>query len=106
VRGGARGRMGLVATIGPVAVGVMLALAWNMATSQPPGAAGDEPGVTPQVGLTVQQAAEQAWARATPRGPAENPPGGSAGHPPGGSAGHPPGGSAGGRHGTRPARSG
>ena len=90
--------MGLVATIGPVAVGVMLALAWNMATAQPPRAAGDEAGVTAQVGLTVQQAAEQAWGRATPRGPAENPPEGSAGHPPEGRA-H-------GRHGMRPARSG
>ena len=90
MRGGTRGRMGLVATVGPVAAGVMLALGWNMATSQPQRAAGDEPGVTPRVGLTVQQAAEQAWARATPRGP----------------AGHPPEGDAGGRHGTRPARSG
>jgi hypothetical protein len=54
-----------VATIGPVAVGVMLAFAWNMAVSQPQHAAEDESGVTTQVGQTVQQAAEQAWARAS-----------------------------------------
>ena len=87
-----------MATVGPVAVGVMLAFAWNMAVSRPQRAAGNESGVSPHVGQTVQQAAEQAWARATPRGPAE--------HPPEGSAGHPPEGGAGGRHGTRPARSG
>ena len=90
MRGGTRRRMGLVAAIGPVAVGVMLAFAWNMAVSQPLRAAEGEPGVTPQVGLTVQQTAEQAWARATPRGP----------------TGHPAEDDAGGRQGTRPARSG
>ena len=79
-----------MATIGPVAVGVTLALAWNMATSQPQRAAETESGVTPQVGRTVQQAAEQAWARATPGGPAV----------------HAPPDGADGRHGTRPARSG
>ena len=52
-----------MATIGPVAVGVMLAFAWNLAVSQMQRAAGDELGVTPQVGLTVQQTAEQAWTR-------------------------------------------
>jgi hypothetical protein len=93
-----RGRTGLLATVGPVAVGVMLAFAWNMAVSQAQRAARDESGVTPQVGLTVQQTAEQAWARATPRGPAD--------HLPEGSAGHPAEGGAGDRHGTRPARSG
>jgi hypothetical protein len=54
-----------VATIGPVAVGVMLAFAWNMAVSQPQRAAEDQSGLTTQVGQTVQQAAEQAWARAS-----------------------------------------
>ena len=86
----ARGRTGLVATIGPVAVGVMLAFAWNMAVSQPQRAAEDEPGVTPQVGLTDQQTAEQARARAMPHGP----------------TGHLAEGDAAGRQGTRPARSG
>ena len=52
-----------MATIGPVAVGVMLAFAWNVAVSQMQRAGGDESGVTPQVGLTVQQTAEQAWTR-------------------------------------------
>ena len=79
-----RGRTGLVGTIGPVAVGVMLAFAWNLAVSQSQRASGDESGVTQQVGPPVQQAAEQAWARAS----------------------HAPDGGAGGRHGTRPARSG
>jgi len=79
-----------VATIGPVVVGVTLAFAWNMAVSQPQRAAEDESGVTPQVGRTVQQAAEQAWARATPGGPAV----------------HAPPDGADGRRGTRPARSG
>jgi hypothetical protein len=68
----------------------MLAFAWNIAVSQPLRAAEGESGVTPQVGLTVQQTAEQAWTRATPPGP----------------AGHPAEGGAGGRQGTRPARSG
>ena len=90
MRRGTRRRMGLVATIGPVAVGVMVAFAWNMAVSQPLRAAEGGPGVTPQVGLTVQQTAEQAWARATPHGP----------------TGHPAEDDAGGRQGTRPARSG
>ena len=73
-----------MATIGPVAVGVMLAFAWNMAVSQPQHAAEDESGLTTQVGQTVQQAAEQAWARAS----------------------HAPDGGADGGQGTRQARSG
>ena len=73
-----------MATIGPVAVGVMLAFAWNMAVTQPQHAAEDEWGVTTQVGQTVQLAAEQAWARAN----------------------HVPEGGADGRRGTRQARSG
>ena len=78
-----RSLTGLAATVGPVAVGVMLAFAWNLAASQPQHAAEGESGVTQQVGQTVQQAAEQAWARAS--------------HAEGG---------AGGRQGTRQARSG
>ena len=73
-----------MATVGPVAVGVMLAFAWNLAASQPHHVADDDSGVTQQVGQTVQQAAEQAWARAS----------------------HAPGGGAGGRQGTHQARSG
>jgi hypothetical protein len=83
-RQGNRGRTGLVATVGPVAVGVMLAFAWNMAISQPQHAAAGESGMTQQVGQTVQQAAEQAWARAS----------------------HAPEGGAGARQGTRQGRSG
>jgi hypothetical protein len=59
--------MGLVSTIGPVAVGVVLAFAWNMTVSQPQRAAETGSAVTPQVGLTVEEAAAQAWASATPR---------------------------------------
>jgi hypothetical protein len=70
-----------VATIGPVAVGVTLAFAWNLAISQPRHAAEDQSRVTRQ---TVQQAAGQARAR----------------------AGHAPEGGAGGRQDTRQARSG
>ena len=78
------GRNGLVSTIGPLAAGVLLAFGWNMLISQPHGAAGAESGITRQVGQTVQQAAQQAWARAS----------------------HAPEGGAGGRQGTRQARSG
>jgi hypothetical protein len=56
-----------VSTIGPVAVGVVLAFAWNMTLSQPQGVAESDLGVTPKIGLTVEQAAAQAWASATPR---------------------------------------
>jgi len=75
-----RGRTGLLATVGPVAAGVLLGCAWNLAFSAPRHAAEDESGGSAQVGQTVQQAAEQAWARASP------------------------GGGAGGRQGTRPSR--
>jgi hypothetical protein len=61
----------------------MLAFGWNLAMSQPH-AADDESAVTPRIGQTGQQAAEQAWAPAS----------------------HAPEGGAGGRGGTRPARSG
>jgi hypothetical protein len=71
-----------VATIGPVAVGVTLAFAWNLAASHPQHAAEDQSRVTRQVGQTAQQTAEQAR------------------------AGHAPESGAGGRQGTRQARSG
>ena len=73
-----------MATIGPVAVGVTLAFAWNLAASQPRPAAEDQSRVTRQVGQTAQQVAWQARSR----------------------AGHVPDGGAGGRQGTRQARSG
>jgi hypothetical protein len=59
--------MGLVSAIGPVAVGVVLAFAWNMTVSVSQRAAETGPGVTPRVGLTVEEAATQAWAVATLR---------------------------------------
>ena len=73
-----------MATIGPVAVGVTLAFAWNLAASQPRHAAEDQSRVTRQVGQTAQQAAERARARAN----------------------HAPEGGAGARQSTRQARSG
>jgi hypothetical protein len=82
-RPGDRGRTGLVATIGPVAVGVMLAFGWNLAVSQPQHAAEDESG-DPAGRADRAASAEQAWARAS----------------------HAPEGGAGGRQGTRQARSG
>ena len=66
-RVGSRGRKGLVSTISPVAVGVILAFAWNMTMTHPQGAPEKESGVTLEVGLTVDEAAAQAWASATPR---------------------------------------
>jgi hypothetical protein len=60
---GSRGKTGLLSTIGPVAVGVLLAFAWNMAVSQQQEISGY---VTPAVSSTVEQAAAQAWASSTP----------------------------------------
>jgi hypothetical protein len=57
-----------VATIGPVAVGVTLAFAWNLAASRPQHAAEHDSGVIQQVGQTMQQAAEQARASHAPEG--------------------------------------
>jgi hypothetical protein len=54
-----------VSTIGPLAIGVMLAFGWNILT-QPHDVAGGEPGITRQVGQTVDEVAAQAWASASP----------------------------------------
>jgi hypothetical protein len=56
-----------VSTIGPVAVGVAVAFAWNTAATHQTAGSGTAAGVSPEVGLTVEQAAEHAWASATPR---------------------------------------
>jgi len=63
---GTRGRTGLASAVGPVLVGVVVAFAWNMATSH--GAEVPQPGagLAPTVGTAVDQAADQAWASATP----------------------------------------
>jgi hypothetical protein len=61
-----RGRNGPVSTIGPLAVGVLLAFGWNILVYQPHGAAGAESGITRQVGRTVEEVAAQAWASASP----------------------------------------
>jgi hypothetical protein len=55
-----------LSTLGPLAVGVLLAFGWNMLVSQPHGAAGAESGITRQVGRTVDEVAAQAWASASP----------------------------------------
>jgi hypothetical protein len=50
-------------------VGVLLAFGWNIMASQPRGAAGaggSEPGITQQVGQTVEEVAAKAWESATP----------------------------------------
>ena len=61
-----RSRNGLLSTIGPLAVGVLLAFGWNMLVAQPHGAAGAESGITRQVGRTVEEVTAKAWASATP----------------------------------------
>lgn len=65
-RPGGRSRNGLVSTVGPLAVGVLLAFGWNILVSQPHGAAGAESGITRQVGRTVEEVTAKAWASATP----------------------------------------
>jgi hypothetical protein len=61
-----RGRAGLASTVGPVLVGVIFAFAWNMAGSHAPEIPQPGPGLAPTVGTAVDQAADQAWASATP----------------------------------------
>ncbi|HEU5387067.1 MAG TPA: hypothetical protein VFV73_14300 [Streptosporangiaceae bacterium] len=72
---------GLVSTIAPLAVGVLLAFGWNMMLSQPRGAAGAESGITRQVRRTVEEVTAQAWASATPHA-APGDDGGQAGRAP------------------------
>jgi len=55
-----------VSAIGPLVIGVMVAFGWNMAASHQAAVTGADSGVTPAVGLTVEQAAAQAWASSTP----------------------------------------
>ena len=63
---GTRGRAGLASTVGPLLVGVILAFAWNMAGSHGPEMPQPGLGLAPTVGTAVDQAADQAWASATP----------------------------------------
>ena len=63
---GIRGRTGLASTVGPVLVGVIFAFAWNMAGSHGPQVPQPGAGLAPTVGTAVDQAADQAWASATP----------------------------------------
>jgi len=64
---GSRGMPRLVSAIGPVLVGVVVAFAWNTAATHQMAGTDAGAGITPEVGLTVEQAAAQAWASATPR---------------------------------------
>jgi hypothetical protein len=73
-----------VSTIGPLAVGVLLAFGWNILISQPHGAAGAESGITRQIGRTVEEVAAQAWASATPHAAPDDAAPSSPGHPAGG----------------------
>src|SRR5271165_5678857 len=63
---GTRGKAGLASTVGPVLVGVIFAFAWNMAGTRGPEVSQPDPGLAPTVGTAVDQAADQAWASATP----------------------------------------
>jgi hypothetical protein len=65
-RAQARRRAGkLISVLGPVAVGVAVAFAWNgAAASLQADQAASMGGVAPQVSVTVQQAAVQAWVNA------------------------------------------
>ncbi len=63
---GTRGRTGLASTVGPVLVGVFVAFAWNMAGSLGSLVPQHGAGLAPTVGTAVDQAADQAWASATP----------------------------------------
>ena len=63
---GTRGGAGLASTVGPVLVGVIFAFAWNMAAPHGPVMPQPGPGLAPTVGTAVDQAADQAWASATP----------------------------------------
>ena len=49
-----------------MAVGIALAFTWNAAGSHLLGAAGTGAAVTPEVNMTVEQAAAQVWASASP----------------------------------------
>ncbi len=63
---GTHGGAGLASTVGPVLVGVIFAFAWNMAAPHGPVMPQPGPGLAPTVGTAVDQAADQAWASATP----------------------------------------
>ncbi len=59
-----------------MAVGVALAFTWNAAASRTQ----SDTGVTPKIELTVEQAAEQAWASAAPAPAAGGSPQTASGH--------------------------
>ena len=63
---GTRGRTGLASAVSPVLVGVIFAFAWNMAGSHAPETRQPAAGLAPTAGTAVDQAADQAWASATP----------------------------------------
>src|ERR1700679_2948618 len=64
---GKKGGAGLVSAIAPVAVGVLLAYAWNAAgAAAPHGFQSARVPHEPYVGTAAEQAAAQAWERMTP----------------------------------------
>lgn len=64
---------GVTSVIAPLAVGVVLAFAWNTAGSYKPGSPTPNPGFSPEVEVAAEQAAAQTWAStagcAAPRKP-------------------------------------
>jgi len=63
---GKKGGAGLISAIAPVAVGVLLAYAWNAAGAPGPHGSLQVRIPVPYVGTAAEQAAAQAWARITP----------------------------------------
>ena len=57
---------GVTSVIAPLAVGVVLAFAWNTAGSYKPVSPTPNPGFSPEVEVAAEQAAAQTWARMTP----------------------------------------
>ena len=63
---GKKGGAGLVSAIAPIAVGVLLAYAWNAAGAAAPHGFQSARVPDAYVGTAAEQAAAQAWARITP----------------------------------------
>src|SRR5580692_1292068 len=63
---GKKGGAGLVSAIAPIAVGVLLAYAWNAAGASAPHAFHVARVPTPYTGVAAEQAAAHAWALITP----------------------------------------
>src|SRR5580698_6571044 len=69
-----KGGAGLVSAVAPVAVGVLLAYAWNAAGATRAHELPQARVPAPYVGVAAEQAAAQAWARITPAASASSSP--------------------------------